>query len=56
MAIDPMCFFIPVALIAEPIPGKESHWSKQRPPRLGSGHATMSHPEYERAELGDRAT
>ena len=28
MAIGQMCFFIPVALIAKPIPGKEPHWSK----------------------------
>lgn len=28
MAIGQMCFFIPVALIGKPIPGKEPHWSK----------------------------
>jgi hypothetical protein len=28
MAIDPMRFFIPVALLAEPIPGKEPHRSR----------------------------
>jgi alkylhydroperoxidase family enzyme len=28
VAIGQMCFFIPVALIARPIPGKEPHWSK----------------------------
>jgi alkylhydroperoxidase family enzyme len=28
VAIGQMCFFIPVALIAKPIPGKEPHWSK----------------------------
>lgn len=28
MAIGQMCFFISVALIAKPIPGKEPHWSK----------------------------
>ncbi len=28
MAIGQMCFWIPVALIAKPIPGKEPHWSK----------------------------
>jgi alkylhydroperoxidase family enzyme len=28
MAIAQMCFFIPVALIGKPIPGKEPHWSK----------------------------
>lgn len=27
MAIGQMCFFIPVALIGKPIPGKEPHWS-----------------------------
>jgi alkylhydroperoxidase family enzyme len=27
-AIGQMCFFIPVALIGKPIPGKEPHWSK----------------------------
>jgi hypothetical protein len=27
MAIGQMCFWIPVALIAKPIPGKEPHWS-----------------------------
>jgi alkylhydroperoxidase family enzyme len=28
LAIGQMCFFIPVALIAKPIPGKEPHYSK----------------------------
>ena len=28
LAIAQMCFFIPVALIAKPIPGKEPHYSK----------------------------
>jgi alkylhydroperoxidase family enzyme len=28
MAIGQMCFFIPVALIGKPVPGKEPHWSK----------------------------
>jgi alkylhydroperoxidase family enzyme len=28
MAIGQICFFIPVALIAKPIPGKEPHYSK----------------------------
>jgi alkylhydroperoxidase family enzyme len=28
VAIGQMCFFIPVALIGKPIPGKEPHWSK----------------------------
>jgi alkylhydroperoxidase family enzyme len=28
VAIGQMCFFIPVALIAKPIPGKEPHYSK----------------------------
>jgi DegT/DnrJ/EryC1/StrS aminotransferase family len=28
MVIGQMCFWIPVALIAKPIPGKEPHWSK----------------------------
>jgi alkylhydroperoxidase family enzyme len=28
VAIGQMCFFIPVALIAKPIPGQEPHWSK----------------------------
>jgi alkylhydroperoxidase family enzyme len=28
MAIAQMCFFIPVALIAKPIPGQEPHYSK----------------------------
>jgi hypothetical protein len=28
MAIGQMCFGIPVALIARPIPGNEPHWSK----------------------------
>jgi alkylhydroperoxidase family enzyme len=28
LAIAQMCFFIPVALIGKPIPGKEPHWSK----------------------------
>lgn len=27
MAIGQMCFFIPVALIGKPVPGKEPHWS-----------------------------
>jgi alkylhydroperoxidase family enzyme len=27
-AIGQMCFFIPVALVAKPIPGKEPRWSK----------------------------
>ena len=28
LAIAQMCFFIPVALIAKPIPGREPHYSK----------------------------
>ncbi len=32
LAIGQICFFIPVALIAKPIPGKEEHYSKYRPP------------------------
>jgi alkylhydroperoxidase family enzyme len=28
MAIGQMCFFIPVALIGKPVPGKEAHWTK----------------------------
>ena len=28
LAIGQMCFFIPVALIAKPIPGQEPHYSK----------------------------
>lgn len=28
MAIGQMCFFIPVALIGKPVPGKEPHWSR----------------------------
>jgi alkylhydroperoxidase family enzyme len=28
MAIGQMCFFIPVALIGKPVPGREPHWSK----------------------------
>jgi alkylhydroperoxidase family enzyme len=28
MAIGQMCFWIPVALIGKPVPGKEPHWSK----------------------------
>ncbi len=28
VAIGQMCFFIPVTLIAKPIPDKEPHWSK----------------------------
>jgi len=28
LAIGQICFFIPVALIAKPIPGKEPHYSK----------------------------
>jgi alkylhydroperoxidase family enzyme len=28
VAIGQICFFIPVALIAKPIPGKEPHYSK----------------------------
>jgi len=28
LAISQMCFWIPVALIAKPIPGREPHWSK----------------------------
>jgi alkylhydroperoxidase family enzyme len=28
LAIAQICFFIPVALIAKPIPGKEPHYSK----------------------------
>ena len=31
LAIGQICFFIPVALIAKPIPGKEPHYSKYRP-------------------------
>jgi hypothetical protein len=27
-AIGQMCFFIPVALIGKPIPGKEPHWTE----------------------------
>ena len=27
LAIGQICFFIPVALIAKPIPGKEKHYS-----------------------------
>lgn len=27
MAIGQMCFFIPVALIGKPVPGKEPHWT-----------------------------
>jgi alkylhydroperoxidase family enzyme len=37
LAIGQICFFIPVALIAKPIPGRPpgKHYSKQRP--TGSG-------------------
>jgi alkylhydroperoxidase family enzyme len=28
MAIGQMCFWIPVALIGKPVPGKEPHWTK----------------------------
>jgi alkylhydroperoxidase family enzyme len=28
MAIGQMCFWIPVALIGKPVPGREPHWSK----------------------------
>jgi alkylhydroperoxidase family enzyme len=28
MVIGQMCFWIPVALIGKPVPGKEPHWSK----------------------------
>jgi alkylhydroperoxidase family enzyme len=28
IAIGQMCFFIPVALIGKPVPGREPHWSK----------------------------
>src|SRR5262249_15763730 len=30
--------------IADPISGKEPHWTEQRLPRSGSGHATVPHP------------